>query len=226
MPEILEKTSAPLDDLNETKALVLGQRTGLLDAIAVADTGGLVLIVILHARIGAHDFAVQRVAVKVVPASDIDTWEEAQSHEFGIAEGAASWVGARQPVAVVAHAIFTERLARAIPKYPHLGDVLSEDVHDPISVPHYSWGCVSIVGNCPPLLRVTLRSLSIERFDRVRGVEHPPCRRRELQKQYQPVPSITPDFHRLRVFTTQFTGLKSIQPGTGRVLICSCVDIA
>lgn len=87
-------------------------------------------------------------------------------------------------------------------------------------------GDASVSLGIAPLLRVTLRSLSIERFDRVRGVEHPPCRRRELQKQYQPVPSITPDFHRLRVFTTQFTGLKSIQPGTGRVLICSCVDIA
>lgn len=80
----------------------------------------------------------QRVAVELAPAADIDTWEDAQSHGFGIAEGAASWVGARQRVADVAHAIFTQRLARASLKAPQLGDVLSEDVCAPLPVPHYS----------------------------------------------------------------------------------------
>ena len=79
-----------------------------------------------------------RIDVDLAPAADIDTWEEAQFHGFGISEGATSWVSARQRVADVAHSIFTERLARAFTRTPQEGDVLAADVASPMPVPHYS----------------------------------------------------------------------------------------
>ncbi|CAB0783394.1 hypothetical protein FRC0184_02245 [Corynebacterium diphtheriae] len=67
--------------------------------------------------------------------------------------------------------------------------------------------------------------LSIQRFDRIRGVEYPPCRRWELQKWHKPVPGVAPDFDRLRVFTAQFTGLECVQGGAGGVLGRCGVDL-
>src|SRR5699024_6942360 len=55
-----------LDDLDETVVLVLGQRTGLLDADQVADTGGVLLIVSLDLLVGAKDLAVQSVLLTIL----------------------------------------------------------------------------------------------------------------------------------------------------------------
>ncbi|WP_288813094.1 molybdopterin-binding protein [uncultured Corynebacterium sp.] len=94
-------------------------------------TGGSVLRVL-------DSLNLTRIDVDLAPAADIDTWEEAQTHGFGISEGATSWVSARQRVADVAHSIFTERLARAFTRAPQEGDVLAADVASPMPVPHYS----------------------------------------------------------------------------------------
>ena len=52
-----------------------------------------------------------------------------------------------------------------------------------------------------------------------------PRRWRELQKRYQPLPCVPPDFDRLGVFPAKFTGLESIQAGTCGVLVSGCVDL-
>ena len=73
-------------------------------------------------------------------------------------------------------------------------------------ISHSVFNAAVSFGNCPRL-RVAFRSLSVERLDRVCGVEHPPGRWRELQKRHEPLPSVAPNFDRLRVFPAQFTGV-------------------
>ena len=59
-----------LDDLDQAEVLVLGKRTALLDADAVADAGFLVLIVGLHLGVGAQDLAVKGVLLAVLELDD------------------------------------------------------------------------------------------------------------------------------------------------------------
>lgn len=49
-----------------------------------------------------------------------------------------------------------------------------------------------IIGELPPFTS-GFTQLSIERLDRVSGVEHLSCRRRELQNRYEPFPNFLPN---------------------------------
>src|SRR5690606_33566762 len=59
-----------LYDLNETPALVSGQRAGLSDYNHVADAGFVVLVVSLHVLVATHDLAVEGVLYTVLNVND------------------------------------------------------------------------------------------------------------------------------------------------------------
>ena len=80
----------------------------------------------------------RRIPVETVVAADIDTWQDAQDHSFGVQQGPATWIAARERIAAAAREIYASRTQNAQLSTPHVGNILAADVTSPMPVPHYT----------------------------------------------------------------------------------------
>lgn len=76
--------------------------------------------------------------VPLAGQTDVDTWAEAQAAGIGVAEGPATWRGARARVASLAEEMWHQRVEKAVVATPAVGQVLVSPALAPMDVPHYT----------------------------------------------------------------------------------------